>query len=182
MANQEIETYWTTVNLIVNCHVDGYILLKLFVLSFWDSDVWYLFVVTSGGGGGACVRAIIFYFCLDCALFKIFFPVNIGWREIDIHGCYSVVKFNFAPVCAYKNNRRTCRHNAQCLTLSWNDSPCFLRATQSLVKIIVANSLTHDQKIVIHTICYHQNYCNKTADEDYLPTSIWRILLDPWVT
>ena len=22
-----------------------------------------------------------------------------GWREIDIHGCYSLVKIAFAPIC-----------------------------------------------------------------------------------
>ena len=32
--------------------------------------------------------------------------------RIDIHGCYSLVKIAFAPICACKNNRRIWRHNA----------------------------------------------------------------------
>ena len=31
--------------------------------------------------------------------------VNNGGREIDIHGCYSLVKIYFAPICAWKNIR-----------------------------------------------------------------------------
>ena len=38
--------------------------------------------------------------------------MNTGWWEIDIHGCYSLVKIAFAPICAFKNNRRIWRHNA----------------------------------------------------------------------
>ena len=38
--------------------------------------------------------------------------VNTGWWEIDIHGCYSPVKFAFAPICLCKNNRRIWPHNA----------------------------------------------------------------------
>ena len=38
--------------------------------------------------------------------------MNTGWWEIDIHGCYSLVKIAFAPVCACKNNRRIWHHNA----------------------------------------------------------------------
>ena len=38
--------------------------------------------------------------------------MNTGWWEIDIHGCYSLVKIAFAPICACKNNRRIWRHNA----------------------------------------------------------------------
>ena len=38
--------------------------------------------------------------------------VNTGWLEIDIHGCYSLAKIAFAPICAFKNNRRIWRHNA----------------------------------------------------------------------
>ena len=37
--------------------------------------------------------------------------MNTGWWEIDIHGCYSLVKIAFAPICACKNNRRIWRHN-----------------------------------------------------------------------
>ena len=33
----------------------------------------------------------------------------------DIHGCYSLVKIAFAPICAGKNNRRIWRHNASVL-------------------------------------------------------------------
>ena len=35
-----------------------------------------------------------------------------GWWEIDIHGCYSLVKIAFAPICPCKNNPRIWRHNA----------------------------------------------------------------------
>ena len=38
--------------------------------------------------------------------------MNTGWWEINIHGCYSLVKIAFAPICACKNNRRIWRHNA----------------------------------------------------------------------
>ena len=38
--------------------------------------------------------------------------MNTGWWEIDIHGCYSLVKIAFATICACKNNRRIWRHNA----------------------------------------------------------------------
>ena len=38
--------------------------------------------------------------------------MNTGWREIDIYGCYSLVKIAFAPICACKNNRRIWRNNA----------------------------------------------------------------------
>ena len=38
--------------------------------------------------------------------------MNTGWWEIDIHGCYSLVKIAFAPICTCKNNRRIWRHNA----------------------------------------------------------------------
>ena len=38
--------------------------------------------------------------------------MNTGWWEIDIHGCYSLVKIAFVPICACKNNRRIWRHNA----------------------------------------------------------------------
>ena len=30
--------------------------------------------------------------------------MNTGWWEIDIHGCYSLVKIAFAPICASENN------------------------------------------------------------------------------
>ena len=39
-------------------------------------------------------------------------PWKPGWQEIDIHGCYSLVKIAFAPICTYKNNRQIWRHNA----------------------------------------------------------------------
>ena len=37
--------------------------------------------------------------------------MNTGWWEIDINGCYSLVKIAFAPICGCKNNRRVWRHN-----------------------------------------------------------------------
>ena len=36
-----------------------------------------------------------------------------GWWKIGIHGCYSLVKIAFAPICACKNNRRIWRHKAR---------------------------------------------------------------------
>ena len=30
---------------------------------------------------------------------------------MDIHGCYSVVKINFAPICMCKNNQQIWCHN-----------------------------------------------------------------------
>ena len=39
------------------------------------------------------------------------FVYNLWW-EIDIHGCYSLVKIAFAPICTCKNNRQIWRHNA----------------------------------------------------------------------
>ena len=41
--------------------------------------------------------------------------MNTGWWEIDIHGCYLLVKIAFAPICTCKNNRRTWGHNASAL-------------------------------------------------------------------
>ena len=41
--------------------------------------------------------------------------MNTGWREIDNHCCYSLVKVAFAPVWACKNNRWIWRHNASTL-------------------------------------------------------------------
>ena len=38
--------------------------------------------------------------------------MNTGWWEIDIHGCYSLVKIAFVQICACRNNRRIWRHNA----------------------------------------------------------------------
>ena len=38
--------------------------------------------------------------------------MNIVRWEIEINGCYLLVKFAFAPICACKNNRRIWRHNA----------------------------------------------------------------------
>ena len=38
--------------------------------------------------------------------------VNTGWWEVDIHGCYSLVKIAFARIRACENNRRIWRHNA----------------------------------------------------------------------
>ena len=35
--------------------------------------------------------------------------------DSDIHGCYSLVKIAFAPICACKNNQRIWRHNASVL-------------------------------------------------------------------
>ena len=43
--------------------------------------------------------------------------MNTGWWAIDIHGCYSLVKIAFAPICACKNNRWIWRHNASILRL-----------------------------------------------------------------
>ena len=37
--------------------------------------------------------------------------MNTGWREIDIHGCYLLVKINFPPICTCTKNRRILRHN-----------------------------------------------------------------------
>ena len=38
--------------------------------------------------------------------------MNTGWREINIHGCYSLVKIALAPMSTYTNSRRIWRHNA----------------------------------------------------------------------
>ena len=38
--------------------------------------------------------------------------MNAGWWKIDIHGCYSLVIINFAPICVCNNNRRMWRNNA----------------------------------------------------------------------
>ena len=37
--------------------------------------------------------------------------MNTGWRDIDIHGSYSLVKIAFAPTCACNDNRQIWRHN-----------------------------------------------------------------------
>ena len=38
--------------------------------------------------------------------------MNTRWWEIDIHGCYSLVKITFAPICVCKDNRWIWHHNA----------------------------------------------------------------------
>ena len=38
--------------------------------------------------------------------------MNTWWWEIDIHGCYSLMKIAFAPNCKCKNNWRIWRHKA----------------------------------------------------------------------
>ena len=43
---------------------------------------------------------------------KIDFLHARPWWEIVIHGCYSLVKIAFAPICTCKNNWRIWRHNA----------------------------------------------------------------------
>ena len=50
------------------------------------------------------------WYALRFMLFLTCQAVNTGWWEIDIHGCYSIVKI--APICACKNNRLIWRHNA----------------------------------------------------------------------
>ena len=42
--------------------------------------------------------------------------IPAGW-EIDIHGCYSLVKIAITPICACKNYRRIWCHNANTLHL-----------------------------------------------------------------
>ena len=37
---------------------------------------------------------------------------TFSYRKIDIHGCYSLVKIAFTPICTCKNNRQIWRHNA----------------------------------------------------------------------
>ena len=39
--------------------------------------------------------------------------MNTGWRDIDIHGCYSLVKIAFVLICACNDNRRIWRHNTR---------------------------------------------------------------------
>ena len=52
---------------------------------------------------------------MDVITFLTRWAVNTGWWDNDIHGCYSLVNFAFAPICACKNNRRIWRHNASVL-------------------------------------------------------------------
>ena len=40
---------------------------------------------------------------------------NTGWREIDIRGCYSLMKAKFPPICACTNNRPIWHHNISIL-------------------------------------------------------------------
>ena len=44
---------------------------------------------------GMCAVVVCVYVCL-CVFSSRFLPVNTGWWEIDIHGCYSLVKIAFA--------------------------------------------------------------------------------------
>ena len=93
--------------------------------------------------------------------------MNTGWWEIDIHGCYSLVKIVFAPICACKNNRRIWRHNASISrsrdftdqlwwrhnataenTFLGNNDETNDRLRHSWKSL--PNHLTRDQKLVIH--------------------------------
>ena len=51
---------------------------------------------------GACATRNFTYLVRDSCL----------WWEIDIHGCYKLVKINFVPICVWKINRRMWCHNA----------------------------------------------------------------------
>ena len=45
---------------------------------------------------------------------QVFLPrymMNTGWQKIDIHWWHSKLNINYAPVCAWKNNRRIWRYN-----------------------------------------------------------------------
>ena len=41
--------------------------------------------------------------------------MNTGWQEIDIRGCYILVKIAFALICPCNNDRRIWRHSASTL-------------------------------------------------------------------
>ena len=43
--------------------------------------------------------------------------MDTGWCEIDIHGCFSLVKITFAPICMCTNNQWIWRHNTSTLHL-----------------------------------------------------------------
>ena len=47
-------------------------------------------------------------YMIKCPFLRCY-AVRTGW-EIVIHGCYSLMKINFAPIWASKNNRRIWRH------------------------------------------------------------------------
>ena len=68
-----------------------------------------------------CVYAYTYaYMHMNICMFKhqhyfyISYALGREYRvvRIDFHGCYSLVKIAFAPICACKNNRWIWRHNA----------------------------------------------------------------------
>ena len=50
--------------------------------------------------------------------------MNTEFQEIDIHGCYSLVKIAFAPICMCKNNRWIWHHNASTLCTLMSQISC----------------------------------------------------------
>ena len=81
----------------------------------WSSNIAIFFpnlnkIVTSASTqnlhhNNALASFLYVYFLTRLAL-------NTGWWEIDINGCYSLVKIAFAQISMCKNNRRIWRHNA----------------------------------------------------------------------
>ena len=67
--------------------------------------------------------------------------VNTGWWEINIHGCYSLVKIAFAPICA----ARTIDEYE-----SWGDLPMIFTRDEVTSENHWQKHLKSDQKIVIH--------------------------------
>ena len=64
----------------------------------------------------------------------------------DIHGCYSLVKIAFAPICACKNNRRIWRHNASVLhSLDVTDQLWWRHNTKSEKTVLSDNGEISDR-------------------------------------
>ena len=83
----------------------------------------YCIIICNTGGTPSLYRNInfnqsfiLFIFYLHFLLFNVLYyflkAINPGWWEIDIHGCYWLVRIAFVPICACKNNREIWCHNA----------------------------------------------------------------------
>ena len=80
--------------------------------------------------------------------------MNTGWWKIDIHGCYSLVKIAFAPICMWKNNWRIWRHNASIsCSRDVTDQLWWRRNAKSEKTVLDDNCDMSDRWMVLEKLC-----------------------------
>ena len=66
--------------------------------------------------------------------------MSTGWREIDFHGCCSLLKINLASLCMCKNNRQIWRHNCSVSRLRDTTGRLWWRHNARLGKTVLGNN------------------------------------------